>query len=103
MVSVQLVIWVEMSQLLWMLVFVYPLMLVPYILVLILILLLLSFLSGPTFEANPCVGVDCGIHGSCMAIGETSFYCECEAGYTGARCESSMPFIRIPLAFLTRT
>ena len=32
--------------------------------------------------ADPCFGVDCGMHGSCAGGS-----CQCEAGYSGAACD----------------
>lgn len=47
--------------------------------------------SGPLCQYNPCQqkGLDCSGHGTCKALGDNDAICECNAGYSGANCESS--------------
>ena len=49
---------------------------------------------GPTCEANPCLSAGpspCGNNGKCVSADEFRdlWHCECEPGYSGARCEVS--------------
>lgn len=45
--------------------------------------------TGPTCEANPCAGRTCSGRGICHSHGEMDSHCECQAGFSGADCEST--------------
>ena len=45
---------------------------------------LIAFLLTAKCQPNPC------INGTCVAIGSSSFKCQCRVGYTGDICQSSM-------------
>ena len=42
------------------------------------------FLLTAKCQPNPC------INGTCVAIGSSSFKCQCRVGYTGSLCQAGM-------------
>ena len=45
--------------------------------------------GGPRCDLNPCEGdgISCGAHGSCSAVGDKGYQCDCDEGWSGENCD----------------
>ena len=44
---------------------------------------------GAQCDKNPCTGVTCSGHGTCVAVDENNHKCQCDGGYAGDACAST--------------